>query len=191
MVEEGEEEGDLSDPPDETMYPPRPQHLGSSRHSSPHHSSPGSVASSRRSGSERRARVLITYGKQGLGCRLVKGQVLLDGPRLPCLTTIRFRIPITRLFTEISFSQYSSKGPHPPHLIFPPPPSICKGPVEKPGIFVQSVKAGGAARAAGLRPGDQIVACNDVPFLQLDFAEVRRGLAQWSLHKAIDKYVDM
>ncbi|KAK3860029.1 hypothetical protein Pcinc_033881 [Petrolisthes cinctipes] len=49
--------------------------------------------------------------------------------------------------------------------------SICKGPPEKPGIFVQSVRVGGVARNAGLRPGDQIIACNDVPFARLDFAE--------------------
>ncbi|XP_069994410.1 uncharacterized protein [Penaeus vannamei] len=49
--------------------------------------------------------------------------------------------------------------------------SICKGPAEKPGIFVQSVRGGGVARNAGLRPGDQIIACNDVSFTHLEFAE--------------------
>ncbi|KAK8390410.1 hypothetical protein O3P69_010236 [Scylla paramamosain] len=49
--------------------------------------------------------------------------------------------------------------------------SICKGPPEKPGIFVQSVKVGGVARSAGLRPGDQVIACNDVSFAHLEFAE--------------------
>ncbi|XP_042892785.1 proteoglycan 4-like isoform X3 [Penaeus japonicus] len=49
--------------------------------------------------------------------------------------------------------------------------SICKGPAEKPGIFVQSVRAGGVARNSGLRPGDQIIACNDVSFTHLEFAE--------------------
>ncbi|KAK7087049.1 Harmonin, partial [Halocaridina rubra] len=49
--------------------------------------------------------------------------------------------------------------------------SICKGPAEKPGIFVQSVRAGGVAKTAGLRPGDQILACNDISFAHLEFAE--------------------
>ncbi|XP_066957475.1 uncharacterized protein [Macrobrachium rosenbergii] len=49
--------------------------------------------------------------------------------------------------------------------------SICKGPPEKPGIFVQSVKPGGVAKSAGLRPGDQILACNDISFTHLEFAE--------------------
>ncbi|XP_042220720.1 serine/arginine repetitive matrix protein 1-like isoform X3 [Homarus americanus] len=49
--------------------------------------------------------------------------------------------------------------------------SICKGPAEKPGIFVQSVRVGGVAKNAGLRPGDQILACNDISFAHLEFAE--------------------
>ncbi|XP_071534307.1 uncharacterized protein [Panulirus ornatus] len=49
--------------------------------------------------------------------------------------------------------------------------SICKGPPEKPGIFVQSVRPGGVARNAGLRPGDLILACNDISFAHLEFAE--------------------
>ncbi|XP_045605046.1 whirlin isoform X3 [Procambarus clarkii] len=49
--------------------------------------------------------------------------------------------------------------------------SICKGPAEKPGIFVQSVRVGGVAKNAGLRPGDQIIACNDISFTHLEFAE--------------------
>ncbi|XP_076053857.1 uncharacterized protein LOC143032754 isoform X7 [Oratosquilla oratoria] len=49
--------------------------------------------------------------------------------------------------------------------------SICKGPPERPGIFVQTVKVGGVAKAAGLRPGDQILACNEIEFTDLDFAE--------------------
>ncbi|KAK8740435.1 hypothetical protein OTU49_002907 [Cherax quadricarinatus] len=49
--------------------------------------------------------------------------------------------------------------------------SICKGPTEKPGIFVQSVRVGGVAKNAGLRPGDQILACNDISFAHLEFAE--------------------
>lgn len=50
--------------------------------------------------------------------------------------------------------------------------SICKGPVERPGIFVQSTKAGGVAREAGLRPGDQLLSCNGHSFLHVPFAEV-------------------
>ena len=57
--------------------------------------------------------------------------------------------------------------------VLPSPCSICKGPPEKPGIYVQSVKVGGVARNAGLRPGDQVIACNDVSFAHLEFAEVK------------------
>ena len=42
--------------------------------------------------------------------------------------------------------------------------SICKGPAERPGIFVQSIKNGGAAHRSGLQLGDQILACNDMTF---------------------------
>ncbi|XP_072159723.1 uncharacterized protein [Bemisia tabaci] len=41
---------------------------------------------------------------------------------------------------------------------------ICKGPDWKPGIFVQFTKENGLARDAGLRPGDQILQCNNVDF---------------------------
>ncbi|XP_054265919.1 uncharacterized protein LOC128988555 isoform X1 [Macrosteles quadrilineatus] len=41
---------------------------------------------------------------------------------------------------------------------------ICKGPEWKPGIFVQFTKENSLARGAGLRPGDQIVQCNNVVF---------------------------
>ena len=52
--------------------------------------------------------------------------------------------------------------------------SICKGPPERPGIFVQSTKLNGVAREAGLRPGDQILQCNGHSFLNIPFAEVRK-----------------
>ena len=42
--------------------------------------------------------------------------------------------------------------------------SICKGPPERPGIYVQSIKTGGAALRSGLQLGDQILACNDMTF---------------------------
>lgn len=55
--------------------------------------------------------------------------------------------------------------------------SICKGPPERPGIFVQSTKSNGVAREAGLRPGDQVLACNGHSFLHIPFAEVRKILS--------------
>ncbi|XP_018327371.1 harmonin isoform X2 [Agrilus planipennis] len=48
---------------------------------------------------------------------------------------------------------------------------ICKGPDWKPGIFVQFTKEGGIAREAGLRPGDQILICNNVDFSDIPFNE--------------------
>jgi hypothetical protein len=48
---------------------------------------------------------------------------------------------------------------------------ICKGPEWKPGIFVQFTKEGGIAREAGLRPGDQILFCNNVDFGDILFNE--------------------
>ncbi|XP_046432035.1 uncharacterized protein LOC124185374 [Neodiprion fabricii] len=53
---------------------------------------------------------------------------------------------------------------------------VCRGP--NPGLTVQGTREGGAARAAGLRPGDVIVKCNghrltDVPFEKA--VEVMRG----------------
>lgn len=48
---------------------------------------------------------------------------------------------------------------------------ICKGPDWKPGIFVQFTKEGGIAREAGLRPGDQILMCNNVDFSDISFNE--------------------
>ncbi len=48
---------------------------------------------------------------------------------------------------------------------------LLQGPPEKPGIFVQSTKAGRLAREVGLRPGDQILECNGVHFHGLDFGE--------------------
>ncbi|RZF32190.1 hypothetical protein LSTR_LSTR004053 [Laodelphax striatellus] len=41
---------------------------------------------------------------------------------------------------------------------------ICKGPEWRPGIFVQFTKENGLARGAGLRPGDQILKCNNITF---------------------------
>nr|XP_023011707.1 harmonin isoform X1 [Leptinotarsa decemlineata]XP_023011708.1 harmonin isoform X1 [Leptinotarsa decemlineata] len=48
---------------------------------------------------------------------------------------------------------------------------ICKGPDWKPGIFVQFTKEAGIAREAGLRPGDQILQCNNVDFSDIPFNE--------------------
>lgn len=42
--------------------------------------------------------------------------------------------------------------------------SICKGPKDRPGIYVQSIKANGAAHRHGLQLGDQILACNEMSF---------------------------
>ncbi|XP_073998502.1 uncharacterized protein isoform X2 [Rhodnius prolixus] len=41
---------------------------------------------------------------------------------------------------------------------------ICKGPEWKPGVFVQFTKENSIARLAGLRPGDQILQCNNFRF---------------------------
>ncbi len=49
--------------------------------------------------------------------------------------------------------------------------SVCRGPADKPGVFVQSTKPGGLARGAGLRPGDQVLDCNGVSFQHLEFQE--------------------
>ncbi|XP_037087890.1 serine/arginine repetitive matrix protein 1-like [Pollicipes pollicipes] len=49
--------------------------------------------------------------------------------------------------------------------------SICKGPAGWPGVFVQSIKEVGLAREVGLRPGDQIIQCNGVSFVDIDFAK--------------------
>lgn len=49
---------------------------------------------------------------------------------------------------------------------------ICKGPDWKPGIFVQFTKDVGVARDAGLRPGDQVLSCNDVDFSDILFSDV-------------------
>jgi len=51
---------------------------------------------------------------------------------------------------------------------------ICKGPEWKPGIFVQFTKENGLAREAGLQPGDQILQCNGVPFLNIPFSDVSK-----------------
>ncbi|CAG0923602.1 unnamed protein product, partial [Notodromas monacha] len=48
---------------------------------------------------------------------------------------------------------------------------ICKGPPERPGIFVQSTKDGGVAREFGLKPGDQILECNGMTLDSVDFAQ--------------------
>ncbi|XP_022912475.2 harmonin isoform X1 [Onthophagus taurus] len=48
---------------------------------------------------------------------------------------------------------------------------ICKGPEWKPGIFIQFTKEAGIAREAGLRPGDQILYCNNVDFTDISFNE--------------------
>ncbi|EEB18151.1 Harmonin, putative [Pediculus humanus corporis] len=46
---------------------------------------------------------------------------------------------------------------------------ICKGPDWRPGIFVQYTKPNSLARRCGLQPGDQILQCNRISFLQIDF----------------------
>lgn len=48
---------------------------------------------------------------------------------------------------------------------------ICKGPEWKPGIFVQFTKEHGISRAAGLKPGDQILSCNGIDFSDIFFNE--------------------
>ncbi|XP_076274051.1 uncharacterized protein LOC143204978 isoform X1 [Rhynchophorus ferrugineus] len=48
---------------------------------------------------------------------------------------------------------------------------ICKGPEWRPGIFIQFTKEGGIAREAGLRPGDQILYCNNIDFSDIPFNE--------------------
>ena len=46
-----------------------------------------------------------------------------------------------------------------------------QGPIEKPGIFIQSTKAGRLAREVGLRPGDQIIECNGASFRNIEFGD--------------------
>ena len=43
--------------------------------------------------------------------------------------------------------------------------------MEKPGIFIQSTKAGRLAREVGLRPGDQILECNGTSFRNIEFGD--------------------
>lgn len=54
---------------------------------------------------------------------------------------------------------------------------ICKGPDWRPGIFIQYTKPNSLARRCGLQPGDQILQCNRISFLQIDFTYVstKRG----------------
>ena len=59
-----------------------------------------------------------------------------------------------------------------------PSGSICKGPPGWPGVFVQSTKEVGLAREVGLRPGDQILQCNGVSFIDIDFAKVTSGIGE-------------
>ncbi|KAL0268842.1 UNVERIFIED_CONTAM: hypothetical protein PYX00_010651 [Menopon gallinae] len=47
---------------------------------------------------------------------------------------------------------------------------ICKGPDWRPGIFIQYTKPNSLARKCGLQPGDQILQCNRISFLQIDFS---------------------
>ncbi|KAB7499281.1 Harmonin [Armadillidium nasatum] len=50
--------------------------------------------------------------------------------------------------------------------------SICKGPAEKPGIFVQRVRDRGIAQESGLLAGDQILSCNGRFFQNSRFSTV-------------------
>ena len=50
--------------------------------------------------------------------------------------------------------------------------SICSGPREQPGIFIQSVKHGGLAEEAGLEVGDQIVDVNGTAFVNISHSQV-------------------
>ncbi|KAF5308257.1 hypothetical protein FQR65_LT06250 [Abscondita terminalis] len=62
---------------------------------------------------------------------------------------------------------------------------ICKGPEWKPGIFVQFTKEGGIAREVGLRPGDQILSCNNIDFNDIQFNEavnIMKSARQLDLH---------
>ncbi|QQP41750.1 Uncharacterized protein FKW44_016213, partial [Caligus rogercresseyi] len=56
--------------------------------------------------------------------------------------------------------------------------SICKGPPDRPGVFVQSISNTGIAWKSGLRIGDQILSCNGVDFkdYEEDFSRVIRVL---------------
>lgn len=48
-----------------------------------------------------------------------------------------------------------------------------KGPEWKPGIFVQYTKENSLARGGGLKPGDQIIQCNNIVFTpDIPFTEV-------------------
>ncbi|GAB6023017.1 hypothetical protein CHUAL_007107 [Chamberlinius hualienensis] len=50
--------------------------------------------------------------------------------------------------------------------------SICKGPVNRPGIFVQSTVDGGVAHEVGLQPGDQLLMADGKYLIEMSFKEV-------------------
>uniref|UniRef100_T1JE07 PDZ domain-containing protein n=1 Tax=Strigamia maritima TaxID=126957 RepID=T1JE07_STRMM len=54
--------------------------------------------------------------------------------------------------------------------------SICKGPKEKPGLFVQSIKDGGLAQQVGLHIGDQIMQVNSLDFSNVEFQDAVKYL---------------
>ncbi|KAK6630348.1 hypothetical protein RUM44_005015 [Polyplax serrata] len=58
---------------------------------------------------------------------------------------------------------------------------ICKGPDWRPGIFIQYTKPNSLARRCGLQPGDQILQCNRISFLQIDFSYSRSGSPSYKI----------
>ena len=65
--------------------------------------------------------------------------------------------------------------------------SIWKGPPERPGIYVQSIKSQGAGHVSGLQLGDQILRCNQMSFEgQMDFS---LAVAQIRAHRILDLIV--
>ena len=65
--------------------------------------------------------------------------------------------------------------------------SIWKGPPDRPGIYVQSIKANGAGHQSGLQLGDQILRCNQMSFEgQMDFS---LAVAQIRAHRILDLIV--
>ena len=65
--------------------------------------------------------------------------------------------------------------------------SIWKGPSDRPGIYVQSIKTNGAGHQSGLQLGDQILRCNQMSFEgQMDFS---LAVAQIRAHRILDLIV--
>jgi hypothetical protein len=66
--------------------------------------------------------------------------------------------------------------------------SICKGPLDRPGIYIQSIKANGTAIRSGLQLGDQILRCNSMSF-EGSGLQFSSAVAQLRGHRCLDLIV--